>query len=602
MILKPDLTVPEQRTASLSYCDTSPKAFKGWVQSLPIANIGEASRQLYHAVIELNQLIIAPQLRLQFLDLLRPKIHFVCSELSRHYFGHSVSLPEKPRKIANLSQALQLHLANGYKLCVLGFIDKGGLHRNRKALATSCHRAISELGATIVRSYQLYCPSPAHSWLECHRLYRFAQGNRLAHYAVEDTALPARKASQVGECYKRVALLGCVRPNQLRQDELALVYDLLDSWSQHLQCEGDVRTSSLFVIDTERDGPPIYRSLVAAQQLGANHFSLDTQQLADKIASRAPAKGRRTRQDEDLAIPSGVSDVLLAHLSQALGPLAERNFNRTDSQGTLEICVGLTAVHYFIADERTFSQFVAGNEEQDDEENIFITASRHNADVWAGAHDTDQREDRLYSANTPITFRNRHGGALASPGDKHTPKAYRASLSNSSPGGYGLAWEGNTPAALQAGEVVGVRESSTHPWSVAVVRWLRQIRGQGTQVGIELLAPSAAPAAVRLIQITGNGSEYLRGLLLPVTTAGSQQATLITPRLPFQAGSRISLMHDEREDDGQLTRKVLATGSISQFELTLQSASHRMEPAPRSPAQAVNSPNEDEFDSLWPSL
>ena len=52
--LKPDIRVPEQKTASLSFCDTTPKAFKQWIELLPMANIGEVSRQLYHAIVELN--------------------------------------------------------------------------------------------------------------------------------------------------------------------------------------------------------------------------------------------------------------------------------------------------------------------------------------------------------------------------------------------------------------------------------------------------------------------------------------------------------------------------------------------------------------------
>ena len=113
-----------------------------------------------------------------------------------------------------------------------------------------------------------------------------------------------------------------------------------------------------------------------------------------------------------------------------------------------------------------------------------------------------------------------------------------------------------------------------------------------------MLAPSAAPCGVRLIQKIGNSSEYLRGLLLPEISVVNQSATLITPRLPFQSGSRISLLHDGREDQGQLSRKVSSTGSVSQFELKLQNtaALNTATPAPSSGA------SEDEFDSLWPSL
>ena len=110
-----DLSLPEQKLASLSFADANPKALKEWASHLPMANIGESSRRLYHAIIELNQLIISPQQRLQMLEVVRQPIHFICQELGRHFLGHSISLPEKQRKIANLAQALQLHLAGGYK-------------------------------------------------------------------------------------------------------------------------------------------------------------------------------------------------------------------------------------------------------------------------------------------------------------------------------------------------------------------------------------------------------------------------------------------------------------------------------------------------------
>jgi kynureninase len=98
----------------------------------------------------------------------------------------------------------------------------------------------------------------------------------------------------------------------------------------------------------------------------------------------------------------------------------------------------------------------------------------------------------------------------------------------------------------------------------------------------------------------GNSSEYLRGLLLPEISAVHHAATLITPRLPFQTGSRISLMHDGREDHGQLLKKVSSTGSISQFELKLRSP--EILPGDNQNPPSAPGSREDEFDSLWPSL
>ena len=597
MILKPGLRVPEQKTASLSFCQTSPKAFRDWVNQLPMANIGEASRQLYHAIIELNHLFIAPQQRLQLLELIRPKIHFVCSELSRHYLGLAVALPEKQRKVANLSQALQLHAASGYKLCVHEFLDNGGLDKNRKAVATAIHRATSELAATIVRAHQLYCPSPAQSWLECHRLFRFAHRNKIHGLSVDDDTLTERRGSTVEESYKRILLLGCARPNQLRQAELAQVYELFGNWTHLVSCGPETDNDSLFVVNMERDTSPVYRSLLE-QKPGNDCYNFDTRELSEQITNALHARNKRDGGASDLELPSRIGDTLLTHLSQALGILAKRNFNRIVSQGTLEICIGLTATHYYVAGAKSFNEFVSGNDSLGGDDNLFLRSSRQKQDAWAGAHDAGPNDEPLQSADTPINFRNSIGATPDSESDRRKPKSHHALLVNTSPGGYCVAWESNVPSSLQAGEILGVREQSNHPWSVAVVRWIRQVRNRYTQVGIELLAPRAAPCGIRLIQKIGNSSEYLRGLLMPEISVINQAATLITPRLPFQSGSRILLLHDGREDQGTLSRKVSATGSVSQFELKLQNAD--LASAGNNLPEAGTS--EDEFDSLWPSL
>lgn len=599
--LKPDLKIPEQKTASLSFCETTPKAFKDWVNQLPMANIGEASRQLYHAIIELNQLFTTHNQRLQLLELIRPKIHFVCEELSRHYLGLSIALPEKQRKIANLSQALQLHAAAGYKLCVMECLDNGGVDKNRKILATAIHRATSELASTILRSHQLYCPSPAQSWLECHRMFRFALRNKLHKLPIDDEALTQRRASTVEDAYKRLLLLGCARPNQLRQAELTQAYSLFEAWTDWVECGPEAEEDSLFVVNLERDNAPVYRSLLD-QSPGHDSLDFDTRNLSAEIGEVMHARSSSSEPNSRLQLPTSVSNTLLTHLSQALGILAKRNFNRIASRGTLEICVGLTATHYYVAGGKTFNQFVSGNNElateSEDDSNLFMRRSRHREDAWSGAHDAGPSDELAQSADTPINFRNGIGATPDSAAARNQPKSHHALLINTSPGGYCVTWEADVPPSLQAGEVLGVREQSNHPWSIAVVRWIRQVKNQGTQVGIELLAPSAAPCGVRLIQKIGNSSEYLRGLLLPEISVVNQAATLITPRLPFQSGSRISMLYDGREDQGTLSRKVSATGSISQFELKLQNSGS-------SPTQSpTSSPgtSEDEFDSLWPSL
>lgn len=86
--------------------------------------------------------------------------------------------------------------------------------------------------------------------------------------------------------------------------------------------------------------------------------------------------------------------------------------------------------------------------------------------------------------------------------------------------------------------------------------------------------------------------------MLPEISVINQPATLIVSQLSFQSGNRITLLIDDQEEQGQLLKKMTATGSINQVSIKLQSrpdakiSTNRPDPAA----------NEDEFYSLWPSL
>ena len=105
------LRVPTPDKQGLSFCEASPRDLKRWIAGIPKANIGETARQLYQALIELNQLQTPSDNRLQLLELLRPEVHFVCQHLERHFLNQAIVLDDRPRKVANLCQALQHHLA-----------------------------------------------------------------------------------------------------------------------------------------------------------------------------------------------------------------------------------------------------------------------------------------------------------------------------------------------------------------------------------------------------------------------------------------------------------------------------------------------------------
>jgi hypothetical protein len=158
------------------------------------------------------------------------------------------------------------------------------------------------------------------------------------------------------------------------------------------------------------------------------------------------------------------------------------------------------------------------------------------------------------------------------------------------------------PSQLQAGELLGIQDSPEQAWSVGVVRWIRQVRGGGTQMGVELIAPQAQPCGLQLVRKSDQSSQYLRALLLPEIAAISRAASLITPRLPFQEGNKVQINLNGNELKALLSHRLTSTGSFSQFEYrTLEVPAERNQP----PASSLESParaEDEDFDSLWKSL
>ena len=99
---KSPLRTPVPELTVLSFCKPTSREFKVWIQNLPKANIGETARQLYEALIELNNFKTTAENRIQLLEFMRPEVFFVTSQLEKHFLNNSIMLNERAKKVANL--------------------------------------------------------------------------------------------------------------------------------------------------------------------------------------------------------------------------------------------------------------------------------------------------------------------------------------------------------------------------------------------------------------------------------------------------------------------------------------------------------------------
>ena len=578
---QPKLSAPTPTQLRLSFCEATPRDLKRWIAGLPKANIGETARLLYQGLGELNQLLTPSDNRLHLLELLRPEVYFVCQHLERHFLHQAIMLDERSRKISNLCQALQSQLAIGYKQIIARIAPK--YSRDRAALVSEAlQRATHALKGQLVRATQLYSAAPEQLWFELHQLFRCACELQLQHRRVRDDLASLTGELSVEQTYLAALLLGSARCNQLRQNQIARLAQVVEPWSAWLKLHPAHPGEGLFAVSAEIDAGPRYRSQFRSEQQ-ASLLGFDPQPLVNAIEAHLLHQDATT----PLPVPSGLTLDTLQHLHATWGEAAERSFKRTVGQGNLTVCVGMSALHFYLGGERTFSELLKHPGAR--AANFSRAVVQGEKDSWSQAFDAAPQS----TSDELLPYEEiRYEPLIDDEGDADSPPhypTYALPVINHSPGGYCLAWPKDVPAELQAGEMVGIQDSLNQGWSIAVVRWIRQVRGAGTQMGIELVAPHARPCGLQLVRSRDDHSQYLRGLLLPEISAIDLPATLLAPRLPFQEGNKVLINTQGEEHRAGLDRRVASTHSFNQF-------------AYRSLEAARNGGSEEDFDSLWKSL
>ncbi len=592
--------LPPQDLAAPALFPADRAGFARWLEALPQANLGQTAKALYGAVLELNRLQIPPAQRLQMLEILRPTLHATSSSLRRHYLNQPIQLPDQPQQVARLSHVLHEQLATGYVLVAVHTrtLDKqSGFSQPQAAMATGIHRSIVEHSQNLLRDYQLYRNPYPGCWATLHQLMLFAQEIGAEQVAIADGLYGD---SSVEAAYKRALLLGSCRPNQLRQDNLAKVFQQSLEWTALVAVVPSDRSG--IVINPLLDEGPVYREFT---RIEPHSFGLDTAALAQQLRLQAEEPEPTIVGDQQL------SRELALHLAQSWSSFGTREFLRMEVNESVDIAAGLTATHHFLSGEMDFTQLLS-----DDgfsrlgmqDENPFLRDKARSAenrspkDVWASPYEPHagvknlsleilDDEIRQYSriAKQPIE----------TPAKKEREKFRTQTVDriNVSPGGLCIKWPPQSPLQIRTGEIAGVRENAQKNWSIAIIRWI-QLIDSGPRLGLQLLSPTAAAYGARPINKTGAPGEYLRALVLPEVKQIGQPTTLIVPRLPFRTGQKVSLCHRGKETQIQLTRKIMSTDAFSQFEFRRLGAGNKTqsEPTGNTPAPSGT------FDNLWDNL
>jgi len=597
------LKIPEQNVPDETSFDVRPKFIQQWIKSLPMANLGETSRLVFKAIVEINRLEMPLQQRFKALESLREPCKYISESLEKHFAGRPLPLNPRNRKISELARALMSELAVGYKIVARQV--EASPRPDLKLLIITLHRVMSYLDILLLRSYQVYAPYPRGVWLELHTIYNFADSYQLLEQNIKDPYSKTPASNTISHLYNKISLLALAMPFRLHRGEVDKVCNLLDQLVDTARLEkisDDNTPHGLFIINLHEDKQPGY----LAMHRGHDYLGcrlLNTQRLV-KIF------GQRLSDDND-SLHTLASNDLLQRLLTSWSVMSKRSFSRVPKQSAhVEVAFGLSAAHHFVSGEQPFAQLPSETNPNFDEVRSqyhttkieSISDEHRGPDVW--------NMNYTYSPNDP-TLAPAATSELSSGSNVHSLEyqTIRLGMANVSAGGYCLISEDDTQFSAQVGDLLAVREYEDRDidqWGIGVIRRLQSSRKENIELGIQMLTPNAIAVSARLELSHGAGknSDYLRCLMLPELRAIDQPATIITPAMPFKPEQKIRINFQDKQVIAQLTQRLETTRSFSQFEFkVLEEKSHSAQQQEETSKQAsLAESDEIDFESIWSSL
>ncbi|MCK4742708.1 MAG: hypothetical protein KAT25_02685 [Sulfuriflexus sp.] len=596
------LAIPAQQSADKTSFDVRPKFMEKWITSLPMANLGETSRLVFKAVVEINRLDMPVQQRYKAMELLRKPCHYIVESLEKHFAGRPLPLNKRNRKISELARALLSELAVGYK--IIARQTETSSRPDLKLLTSALHRAMSYQGLLLLRSYQVYAPYPRGIWKELHTIYHFIESYDLLNQVIKDPLNLLPGNSSIDTLYKKILLLSLSMPYRLHRGEIDKVCTLLNQFVSFTRLDKITEGSppaGLFIIDLDSDNQPGYLAMHNSNDYRSCRL-LNTSEMIININEQL--------QSSDSELLKIASDDLVMRLLAAWSILSKRSFSRIQrDESFANVAFGLSAAHHFVSGEQVFSPVPEEAGQQPDVNgkiSDFHSTRVHaisdivkGPDVW-NMNYTYSENDPSKTAPDKASLAN---NTAAQQGFEY--ETIQLGMANISAGGYCLVSQGDINFSAHVGDLLAVRDTddiAIGQWGIGVVRRMLSNRSGSIELGIEMLTPNAVAVAARLEgeKNSQTGSDYLRCLMLPELRTIEQPATIITPAMPFKPDSRIRINLQDRSIIAVLSKQLECTRSFSQFEFKVLE-----EDAPRQTnmSNTVGSTiNEDDFDSIWSSL
>ncbi|MCU7919380.1 MAG: hypothetical protein KZQ95_13640 [Candidatus Thiodiazotropha sp. (ex Epidulcina cf. delphinae)] len=602
------LRIPDQAPPSGNPFFLSEKKIAVWAKELPVANVGETSRQLFQSLREFNRTRMPTKNRILSAEQFREPLGYVAANLNKHYLSARFPLSEKAHRIALLNRELHSGMATAYKAAIVDLLMDNQGQPDLSLLTLAIHRCISYLSRVILQSVMVYDPYPKRTWRELHVLHRLACRYDIGLKIAPDGLEAHTERSSIDENYRRCLLFSLSSPYKMRQKENIQVFDTLLEWSRYavFYPYGEAPEDSSITIRQDTDLAPSHETRI---------HDTDTKYLLIMDASQLLSRLREqfTDTQEDHQSLFGIDELnkgLIRQLIMLWSKAQKRAFVRTKLNFELRVAVGLRSVYKLI----TLGEEPSSTDDNEAEDGTWIeTQFAHGNELHVSPHFSlmpmdvaaynPRRGDFEEFGPNSTDFREVNPEPeiqiWRDENNKQTDSTTNLfNTINESAGGYCLDWRGRHIPKIQVGELIGVQSAmSASQFGVGMVRWMRSSDSESMQVGVQMIAPNAMAVIAKPAHQKGGTSEEC--LLLPEVGTSGQPTSFICPAYPFSLGKTLQINDGENAREIKLTRLLESSGAISQFQFIYLD----QQSAPKENKDGGDDIDDDsDFESLWSTL
>lgn len=351
-------------------------------------------------------------------------------------------------------------------------IESDGTRDNASSMAA---RAMGALNEAFLLGCMGGTEAPRELWMRAHQI--LLRAGQLEDEAGDADALMS-SASAVAR-YKQVAAISVLQPESLTPRELVWVFDYLDvlAGAGELSWRPIQPAIAVFWIDLAKGGAPVAQ------------------------ARRAPPVGNELLYFRALRLARRVGeqiDWLEGRIADAEVVGLERDGDLLEPE-TSGIPLGLTPVEV-------------------------LSLLRRMRDRWTTPGSREQpRRPKLYAVQVcqglREIWRMHRSGTVSD-------KIVEWMVYNESPGGFAIISVGGVEGVLSAGMALALRRGPGGPWTICIVRWIRNEKPEEVELGLQVLAEGCSAVSVGF---RGSALQTTSPALLLPPQAGRRNHAIIAP-------------------------------------------------------------------------